>query len=77
MIEVISRPYYDEFLELCRQSDKNIKLCAPFIKLNVLSDVLESTSETTDISLITNINLQSFHKKASDIVSRLDRKSVV
>lgn len=67
MIEVMSRPFYDDFLELCRESDETIKLCTPFIKSEILSCVLKSAPEEVNVSLVTNINLQSFHKKASDI----------
>ena len=67
MTELVCRPFHDEFMRLCTNANKKIKLCAPFVKYNTINEIYKSTSSKVSLSLITNINLQSFHKKASDI----------
>jgi len=67
MIELINTHFYDNFMELCKNSNKSIKLCAPFVKKDIMEDILNFKKNATNIKLITNINLQSFHRKASDI----------
>lgn len=67
MIEILNKPIYDIFIQFCRDSVFSIKLCAPFVKSDIINDVFTNTSVNIDLSLITNVNLMSFCKKSSDI----------
>lgn len=67
MIKVTMQPIYDEFLQLCTDSRQNIMLCAPFVKQEIIDDIFSVIKKQISMKLITNINLQSFHRKASDI----------
>ena len=67
MIKIVSHPFHQEFMTKCATSLESIKLCAPFVKGNIIEEIYANISKNVSLSLITNINLQSFHKKYSDI----------
>jgi len=69
MNNVITNPCYDNFMELCSNASKSIKLCAPYVKSDVIADVLLNKLPETSVSLITRINLRDYHSKVSDIES--------
>lgn len=67
MLEILKNPLENMFLELCGNSQKNIKLCAPFVKQNIIEKIITHKKENTQLNLITNVKLHSFYKGASDI----------
>ena len=67
MLEVITNPIYEKFMLLCANTKKSIKLCAPYIKADVFSDLLDAKNDTASIDLITKINLRDYHNKVSDL----------
>jgi len=67
MIEVISKPFYSEFINACKNSRTNIKLCAPFVKKDIIADIINIKRKEIALSLITKIDLKSFHNQVSDI----------
>lgn len=67
MTEIIKNPIEDIFLELCANSTQSIKLCAPFVKNNILQKIITHKKTKTSIDLLTNVNMNSFYKKASDL----------
>jgi hypothetical protein len=67
LIKVTTHQIYNEFLQLCADSKESIRLCAPFVKQEIIDDIFSAIHNRLSLKLITNINLQSFHKKASDI----------
>jgi hypothetical protein len=67
MIEILNKPIYDTFLQLCGASTCSIKLCSPFVKADIIEDVFANTNPKLEMSLITNVNLMSFCKKSSDL----------
>ena len=71
MTEVITTAFYERFMDLCANSRRSIRLCAPFVKGNVVGDVMTARQPRATVDLITKINLKNFHSKASD-VSALD-----
>jgi len=54
-------------MECCANSSQHIQLCAPFIKQRIVSDICRSVNQNIEMTLVTNINLQSFHMRASDV----------
>ncbi len=67
MIRITTQPVYDEFLQMCADAHQNIMLCAPFVKQEIIDDIVAVTDKQLSMQLITNINLQSFHRRASDL----------
>lgn len=67
MYELIRKPFYDNFMKLCSNSNSSIKLCAPFVKTNIVKDILDNSKKNLNLSLITNINLNSLCKGGLDI----------
>ena len=67
MYELIRKPFYDKFMELCSSSKTSIKLCSPFVKTNIVEDIINNSKKAVDLSLITNINLNSLCKGGLDI----------
>jgi len=66
MLEIIKNPIYDTFMNLCTESKQSIKFCAPFVKENIIKDVLKVKQQSTAVNLITNININNFYNGASD-----------
>ncbi|MDR0933132.1 MAG: phospholipase D-like domain-containing protein [Victivallales bacterium] len=66
-INFIATPLHDHFMALCRSAKFSIKLCVPFVKTNVISEITNIKQNETSLQLITRINLQNFHSKASDL----------
>lgn len=52
---------------MCTDARRNIMLCAPFVKQEIVDDIISATDRRLPMQLITNINLQSFHRKSSDL----------
>ena len=67
MIKITTQPIYNEFFQMCADAHQNIMLCAPFVKHEVVDDIVSTTDRRVSMQLITNINLQSFHRGASDL----------
>jgi hypothetical protein len=69
MTEFTDKPLYNKFIELCSSANRSIKLCAPFVKSNIISEVMSVKDSRVPVELITRLNLQYFHRKVSDIGS--------
>jgi len=67
MIRIITNPFYDDFMLLCAESQKTIKLCAPYVKSEVFTDLLDAKRNSVSIELITKVNLRDYHNKVSDL----------
>jgi len=67
MTEIITNPFYETFMELCAKSLDRIRLCAPYIKLNVVLDVLVNKKSRVPVDVITKVNLKDYHSKVSDV----------
>jgi len=66
MFRTVVNPLRAEFLEHCSSARNSISLCAPYVKRDVIYDVISSKSSSVVLKLITLISLESFHRKASD-----------
>ena len=67
MIQILNKPMYDIFMAKCADARESIKLCAPFVKSDIVEDILNNKGYKARISLVTNVNLMSFSKKSSDV----------
>lgn len=67
MFEVITYPFFNDFLSLCAEARESIILSSPFIKTEIVKNIFKVTKKDLLMELITNINLESFHRKSSDI----------
>jgi len=56
-------------MEQCSTASESIKLCAPYVKSNIVDDIFLNKLPETSISLITKINLRDYHNKVSDVES--------
>ena len=45
MLKIIKYPSYNCFFDLIKESEKNIYLCAPFIKKDIVKRILENKKE--------------------------------
>jgi phosphatidylserine/phosphatidylglycerophosphate/cardiolipin synthase-like enzyme len=59
-------------MRLCLNARHSVRLCSPFVKKNIIDEVMASKYPGALLELITNVNLRNFHPKASD-VEALDR----
>ncbi|MDD3899291.1 MAG: phospholipase D-like domain-containing protein [Syntrophomonadaceae bacterium] len=66
MVQLLNTSSYDLFLNLINSCKVNIKLCSPFIKRGIVDRIYEN-ADTSDISVITNVNIMSLYKKSSDV----------
>lgn len=68
MIKITTQPIYDDFFNMCADAQQNIMLCAPFVKREIVDDIFSVTADRgLSMQLITNINLQSFYRRVSDL----------
>lgn len=66
MFKTVTTPFRAEFFERCSNARKSITLCAPFVKRDVICDVISSKLNSVPVKLVTQISLEHFHRKASD-----------
>jgi len=69
MTRFLSSSCYDELLSLSASSKRSIRLCAPYVKKEVIADILSFKPNQAGIDLITKVNLRDYHSKASDIMA--------
>jgi phosphatidylserine/phosphatidylglycerophosphate/cardiolipin synthase-like enzyme len=67
MITFVKNPYKNEFMEMIRESNHKIVLCAPFIKQTIVDEILKNKKESTEVTIITNSSLPNFVRESSDI----------
>jgi len=67
MVNILNNSFYDDFMGLVENANKEIKLCAPFIKTNIVDDILTFKKQNVNIKIITSIKLMSFYRKVLDI----------
>ncbi|MDR3300288.1 MAG: phospholipase D-like domain-containing protein [Candidatus Accumulibacter sp.] len=56
-------------MRLSEAAQHSIKLCAPFVKSDIVTDVLENKHRNVSFALITKFDLKNFHRKSSDITA--------
>lgn len=67
MIQLINFPLKDKFYDLVAEADERIRLCAPFVKQDIVSSIYENKKPDVQIDIISNFNLANFYNGSSDI----------
>jgi HKD family nuclease len=67
MVNILNDAIYDIFMNLVENTEKEIKICAPFIKTSIVDDILTYKKQNVNITTITNVKLMSFYRKVLDI----------
>lgn len=67
MLELLNVPINDRFYDLVSSSKSSIRLCAPYVKSDVVDHIYSVKKDNTEIEYISNFNITNFHKKSSDI----------
>lgn len=67
MTTLVSKPFYSEFVKLVERSSKSIYICSPYIKYDIVREIYNHKAGMVDLKVLTNINLASFYKGASDV----------
>lgn len=67
MIEIIKSPSFKTFYSLIGESKSQLLLCAPYIKKEVVSEILKLKNKCTTLSVITSAKAANFANGSSDI----------
>ena len=67
ILELIKNPCQELFNTLIANSDKKIALCAPYVKKDIVSQILNLKKNDVELVLITSSNLATFATGGSDI----------
>ena len=67
MLEVINNPWNDKFINYISNTKKDIKICSPFVKLNVLKEIYDNKKVEVNFELITRFKISNFYNQVSDI----------
>ncbi|MGL4950130.1 MAG: phospholipase D family protein [Anaeroplasmataceae bacterium] len=67
MIEIVKTPTANVLYSLIQSSNNEVVLCAPYIKNNIVSDILKHIKEDVELTVITSSNFANFLQKSSDI----------
>ena len=69
MLQLIDCNLNNMFFDLVKLSRKSIKLCSPFVKRDIVDQILEKKQNKASLTLVTNFNFNYFYKRSSDIDS--------
>jgi len=67
MIQLLKTPTENVFFESIKACNKNIILCAPYIKKNIVQKIIKEKNINANLEVITTANIASFIRGASDI----------
>lgn len=67
MIQVLKNPCDNIFYNMIASAQKEINLCAPFVKKDIIEEILCIKKSEVKLSLITSSNVGAFCSKGSDI----------
>lgn len=66
-MRIIKNPWNELFFYLVQSAENSIKIASPFVKENIVAELLSHKKKKTGISLITSFRLMYFFSKASDL----------
>ena len=67
MIEIVSEPVSDRFYNLVSDSKTRIRLCAPYVKDDIINNIYDIKRENVKMDVISNFSMPNFYKRSSDI----------
>ena len=67
-MKILSAPINNLFFDCVKNATQSIQLCAPFVKKSVIDSIYKNIHKNNvSLDLITNNNINYFHKGASDL----------
>ena len=67
MIKLLNEPINDLFYDLVSLSTTKIRLCAPYVKNEIIQEIYSLKKQDVSVDYISNFSLPNFYKKSSDI----------
>lgn len=67
MIELVKTPTSKTFFNLVSNYDKEMILCAPYIKREIVDEILNKKKSGSKLTVITSSNISNFIQKSSDL----------
>lgn len=67
MFKLINYSIKDTFLNLTRNSNDYIRLCAPYVKDSVIKGIYANKKDNVKLDIVSNFNIYNFYKKSSDL----------
>ena len=67
MLETIENPSDRLFLDLVKESKKNIYLCSPFIKTETVRNILATKDPYSDLEVLTSSRPSNYQRGSSDV----------
>lgn len=67
MIQLLNEPINDLFYDLVSLSKTKIRLCAPYVKNEIIQNIYSLKKRNVSVDYISNFSLPNFYKKSSDI----------
>lgn len=67
LFTIINEPMENIFYNLIAESKRTVKLCAPYIKENVMKNIYKYIKSRVRIDILTNFSLPNFYYGSSDI----------
>lgn len=67
LIEIISEPINDRFYNLVADSKSRIRLCAPYVKEEIVNNIYVGKKANVKVDFISNFSIPNFYKRSSDI----------
>lgn len=67
LVKIINKPISDLFYNLVSDSRKTIRLCAPYVKQDIVNNIYINKRKSVKIDCISNFSIPNFYKRSSDI----------
>lgn len=67
MVELLNTPINDRFYDLVSSSKSDIRLCAPYVKNQIVQKIYSLKRQSVNIEFLSNLSLPNLYKKSSDI----------
>lgn len=68
-MQIIKNPIEQDFYNLCRESKRSIQLCAPFVKEDIIEEIIKNKGDDVELSLVTNIDINNIYRNSLDVFS--------
>lgn len=67
MISIVKTPSKDSFFTLIKEANKEMLFCAPFIKKEIVNEILTNRNPGVELEVITSANLANFVNGSLDV----------
>lgn len=66
-MNILGNDFERRFYNLVSSSNKKIKLCAPYVKSEIINNIYLRKNHGTKVDIISNFNIVNFYRKSSDL----------